>query len=327
MPRRRLWQPAAKWLTLLILLALTARAGHLREIAAAFVRADWRWIAAAIGLGGVMLALRADKWRRLLRRADPETSWAMASQSLLGGLTLGLVTPGRLGEVGRAAFLPPGLRLPAAGLFLIDRAADLAAIGAAACFGTLGVAPPAWQWPLAVAGGACVGLVFALPALLPAALASRYLPARLRDRLRPATSALARLRCRDIVANVATCIVLTGLDIVSLYALAQAFEPVRFAVIAFAFPWILLANLIPLTPAGIGVREGTAAAILQAYGVAIPTAVNAVLLLFAINTLAPALAGLAWIGRRADAAPILAPPLPFERRRKRKPEENVERGR
>lgn len=59
--------------------------------------------------------------------------------------------------------------------------------------------------------------------------------------------------------------------------------------------------LLALLPDGIGVREGTAAAILQVHGVAISTAVNAARLLFAINTLAPALAGLAWIGRRTDA--------------------------
>ncbi len=130
-------------------------------------------------------------------------------------------------------------------------------------------------------------------------MATHRLPIWLREKLHPAAAAVAQLRCRDLTANVAVCVVLTALDVVSLYALAQAFEPVRFAVVAFAFPWILLANLIPITPAGIGVREGTAAAILQVYGVGIPTAVNAALLLFGINTLAPALVGLVWIGKRS----------------------------
>lgn len=261
-------------------------------------------MAAAVGLGVVMLVLRTAKWRWLLVRVQPETSWETAARSLLGGMALGLVTPGRVGEVGRAVFLPPGLRLAAAGLFVIDRAADLAALGAAACFGVLGVAPSVWRWPLAAAGVGCVGMVFTLPTALPLLPAATWLPARFREKLHPATTALARLRRRDIAANVAACVVLTALDVVSLYALARAFEPVRFAVVAFAFPWILLANLVPITPAGVGVREGTAAAILQAYGVGVPTAVNAALLLFAINTLAPALAGFVWVGgiRRRDSS-------------------------
>ncbi|MCS7080545.1 MAG: flippase-like domain-containing protein [Chloracidobacterium sp.] len=298
----RPWWTAAKWLALLVLLALAAHAGHLRAVIAALGRADRSWIAAAFGLGAVMLVLRTAKWRWLLVRVHPQTSWLTAARSLLGGMALGLVTPGRVGEVGRAAFLPPGVRLTAAGLFIIDRAADLAALGAAACLGTLGVAPTTWRWPLALAGVGCVGMVFVLPVVLSAVLAARRLPGRLREKLCPAATALAQLRRRDIAANIAAGLALTALDIVSLYALARAFEPVRFAVVAFAFPWIVLTNLVPVTPAGVGVREGAAAGILQAYGVALPTAVNAALLLFAINTLAPALVGLVWIGKRSSAA-------------------------
>ncbi|MFQ3581368.1 MAG: lysylphosphatidylglycerol synthase transmembrane domain-containing protein [Chloracidobacterium sp.] len=298
--RQTAWT-VAKWLALAGLLALAARTGHLAAVGLAFRDADWRWIGAALGLGGAMLVIRAAKWRWLLMRVRAETSRLTASRSLLCGMALGLVTPGRVGELGRAAFLPPGMRTAAAGLFLIDRATDVAALGAAACFGTLAVAPPDWRWPLAAAGCSALLLVFTLPVGLPALLAARYLPAWLRERLYPAAAALKRLRHRDIAANLIAAVLLTGLDVVSLYVLARAFEPVGFAVIAFAFPWILLSNLIPITPAGIGVREGTAAVILHAHGVGVPTAVNASLLLFAINTLAPALVGLAWMTTAGQA--------------------------
>jgi uncharacterized membrane protein YbhN (UPF0104 family) len=73
--------------------------------------------------------------------------------------------------------------------------------------------------------------------------------------------------------------------------------------VAFAFPWILLTNLVPITPAGLGVREGTAVAILHTYGVQVATAVNATLLLFVINSLLPALLGWRYLGRRTPIQP------------------------
>jgi uncharacterized protein (TIRG00374 family) len=111
--------------------------------------------------------------------------------------------------------------------------------------------------------------------------------------------AFAALRRRDVAVNLLASIVLMALDVVSLYVLACAFEPVAFAAVAFAFPWILLTNLVPITPAGLGVREGTAVALLHTCGVQVATAVNATLLLFVINSVLPALIGWHYLGRRA----------------------------
>ncbi len=299
-PRR--WWTVVRWLLLLALVVFLARSGHLGGVLAALRRAELHWIALALFLGGVMLVIRTVKWWILLRRVLPGLPVAYAWRSLLGGMALGLLTPGRIGEVGRAAAFPPGARLAVGGLFLVDRAADVAAIAMAAGFGTAAVAPPAWRGWLILAGLSAGGLVLALPAVVPMVLQWERLPPPVRARLATLAAAFAALRWRDVAFNLLGSSVLMALDVVSLYVLACAFEPVAFAAVAFAFPWILLTNLAPVTPAGLGVREGMAVALLHTYGVQVATAVNATLLLFVINSVLPALFGWRYLGQRTPAS-------------------------
>ncbi len=249
-----------------------------------------------------MLGIRTAKWWFLLRRVLPGLPVAYAWRSLLGGMALGLLTPGRIGEVGRTAAFPPGVRLAVGGLFLVDRAADVAAMAMAAGFGTAAVAPPAWRGWLILAGFSAGGVVLALPVVVPVALRWERLPEPARARLATLAAAFAALHRRDVACNLLASIVLMALDVVSLYVLACAFEPVAFAAVAFAFPWILLTNLVPITPAGLGVREGTAVALLHTYGVQVATAVNATLLLFVINSVLPALFGWRYLGQQAPVS-------------------------
>ena len=296
---QRRWWAVTRWLLLLALLFFLARSGHLGGVLAALRQAEPGGIGLALLLGSMMLVIRAAKWWILLRRVLPGLPVAYAWRSLLGGMALGLLTPGRIGEVGRAAAFPPGARLAVGGLFLVDRSADVAAIAMAAGFGTAAVAPAAWRGWLVLAGLGAGGLVLALPAVVPVVLRWERLPEPVRTRLATLAAAFAALRRRDVAVNLLASIVLMALDVVSLYVLACAFEPVAFAAVAFAFPWILLTNLVPITPAGLGVREGTAVAILHTYGVHVATAINATLLLFVINSVFPALLGWRYLGQRA----------------------------
>ncbi|MGQ9898447.1 MAG: lysylphosphatidylglycerol synthase transmembrane domain-containing protein [Acidobacteriota bacterium] len=298
----RWWWTGSQWLLLLAIVVFLSQSGHLDGVLAALRQAELSAIGLALLLGGVMLIIRAAKWWGLLRRILPRLPFICAWQSLLGGMALGLLTPGRIGEVGRTAAFPPGTRLAVGGLLLVDRTADVAALAMVAGLGTAAVASPAWRdWPILAAFGAG-GLALALPALVPTALRWQRLPEKVRDRLAALALALEALRRRDVALNLLASSLLMALDVVSLHVLACAFEPVNFAVVAFAFPWILLANLVPITPAGLGVREGAAVAILHAYGVQVATAINATLLLFVINSVIPALLGWRYLGRRVAYA-------------------------
>lgn len=271
------------------------RSGKLPGLASAFQKADKTFIAVAVGLAVAMLVIRTWKWLNLLRRVEGDLSFGGAWRSLLGGMALGLATPGRLGELGRAAFLPPPMRVPAGVLFVLDRVSDLAAIALAALVGTAGlVSGAALGWLVALF--LCFfGGMLALPRLVPFVLDRIPLPKKLAGIAGKLAEGLKLVRARDVAFNFSLSCTLTALDVVSLYVLALAFEPVSFSAIAFAFPWILLTNLVPVTPGGIGVREGAAVLLLQRYGVTDTTAINATLLLFVLNTLLPGLCGVPYI--------------------------------
>lgn len=280
------------------------RSGKLVGLASAFQRADKTFIAVAIGLAGAMLIIRTWKWLSLLRRVGSDLHFGGAWRSLLGGMALGLATPGRLGELGRAAFLPPPMRVPAGALFVLDRVSDLAAIALAALVGTAGLVSGTALWWLVALFLCFFGGMLALPRLVPLVLDRIPLPKKIAGIAEKLAKGLKLVRARDVALNFSLSCILTALDVVSLYVLALAFEPVSFSAIAFAFPWILLTNLVPVTPGGIGVREGAAVLLLQRYGVTDTTAINATLLLFVFNTLLPGLVGVPYIlqSRRPNEA-------------------------
>lgn len=65
----------------------------------------WEYLLAAALLSVVGLLVQAEKWRALLACAMPGVGRTQALLSLLAGLGLGLITPGRLGELGRGVVL------------------------------------------------------------------------------------------------------------------------------------------------------------------------------------------------------------------------------
>ncbi|NIS38898.1 hypothetical protein GWN26_13645, partial [Candidatus Saccharibacteria bacterium] len=64
------------------------------------------------------------KWRYLLKNRFSDISDKEAIGSLLFGYTLGLVTPGRLGELGRGLFFQNKDRLTITGLNILDKATN-----------------------------------------------------------------------------------------------------------------------------------------------------------------------------------------------------------
>ncbi|MCC7265270.1 MAG: hypothetical protein IT369_22430, partial [Candidatus Latescibacteria bacterium] len=78
---------------------------------------------ASITLGVVGIAVQLAKWQLLLRRFRPATTWAEGFRSLLAGFGLGLLSPGRMGELGRGVVLG-GKQATWIGLSVVDRASS-----------------------------------------------------------------------------------------------------------------------------------------------------------------------------------------------------------
>ena len=238
-----------------------------------------------------LMVLRAYKWHCLLA-ATGNFRLQQSLRTLLGGCALGLITPGRVGELGRCIFVRKHERTKVAFLTLLDRSLDFWALLTLVGASLFLLGPPS---------AAVFGVAMWL-ALLPAVLGLPGLLAHL-------SKAVKRLnQFHGDLAEVASALPPTqmpryallglgamGLELSSFFFLLRAFFPIGFATAAATYPYIALAGDLPLSFGGVGVREGAAALLLSPYAVPPGAAVDAALLWFVFGILFPAVLGVAWI--------------------------------
>lgn len=250
----------------------------------AFATADVHWIAAAAALVPAGVVLQWLKWRALLRCVAPEVGERDVVRSLLAGFGLGLVTPGRLGEIGRGLAVP-GVGRSATVLAAADRLlSSVVTVGLGALAATL-----AWpgRWPLALA--AVMALVAGALLALGQRLARRRWVADLR-----AVLVLVSWRAWSLCAGAS--LLFNFVFFAQLFLLVRAAGEVP-AAAALAIPVVFaLKALAPVSFLDLGVREGAAVGVLGAFGVGAGAALQAALLLMALNVLLPGVAGLLVLG-------------------------------
>ena len=297
---------------------LLARLVDPAEALAALTHADGRWLALALALMPLNIALEAYRWHRLVRRVEPSVRWRESLGAVLGGYPLGLLTPARVGEyAGRAALLRAVPAGASAALTLAEKTATLLTILAAGLVALAvhlqGPAEARSLWMVAGAVGAVWAGALAVALLRPAGtarLTSRLLPV---GPIRRAADAFGAVGARESR-------VLIGLS-----ALRYAVFAGQFVVLVRAFDAeaalggvaVAKTALHAVTLGDLGVREGASVWLLGAYGVPAAAALDASLGVFVVNLLLPALAGLPLLvrarrpaARGAARGEIPAPPLP-----------------
>jgi len=246
------------------------------DLLAAAAAAEPRWLLLAAALTPIGLVLQWWKWRRLVRAGLPRIGERDILSSLFAGFGLGLLTPGRLGELGRGAGWS-GDRFRAMMLAGADRLVSSLVTLVAGVGCALYTVPAAW-------------VVWAVLAVLAVGVSLRKFwgTARLASLL----SALADVSRAAWVGNIVAAIVFNMLFFAQMLCLLRAAGPLSVdAVIAIPIMFALK-TLLPISLMDLGVREGAAIAVLGSVGVGAATAVQASLMLFGLNVLAPGLAGL-----------------------------------
>jgi uncharacterized protein (TIRG00374 family) len=154
------------------ILALILLRLDLKATAEALAGVHWGYLLLALAANPLLFGLKAWRWRVLLRLQDIDYAWHDAFLAFVAGLFLGLITPGRVGEMGKALYLKQDCDVAiGAGMasVLMDRLFDLYTI---LVLGTIGLAwfqlLPTWALALVAAG-----TVLAL--MLPVALLSERL--------------------------------------------------------------------------------------------------------------------------------------------------------
>jgi uncharacterized membrane protein YbhN (UPF0104 family) len=239
----------------------------------------------------LLLFLRAYKWHRLLA-AVGKVHLRQSLRTLFGGFALGLMTPGRLGELARCVFVREEERPQVTLLTLLDRMLDLWALV------TLMGASLFFQGPLPAAIFGAVVCLALLPLMMsiPNILTYLFKLARKSRRFHGHFTGVATgLRQAQIPRFALLALGAMGVELLSFFFLLGAFFPTPFATAAATYPYIVLAGDLPVSFSGMGVREGAAALLLSSYSVPSSAAVDATLLWFVFAILLPAALGCIWL--------------------------------
>ena len=273
-----------------VLLALIVNKVGVATLADRFANADVVRIVIAAAISFLFLLLKSYKWHFLLQRVAGSSRYGDAFRTYLIGLALAIVTPGRVGEVGRAYYLREGDRAFAAGVFGVDRVLDFFGVFSLACAGAFVVVGGPLGW--LCLGAAVASLASLYWPQVPARLLSgvlRFLPgAQKLSTLPEGFAAVPRAALTTAVALTLACY---GLALAAYFVLLSAFEPVAFGPVALVYPLVMLTNVIQITIGGVGVREGAAVLLLAPFGVSEGAAVNATFMVSLLTVIVPGLFG------------------------------------
>ncbi len=259
-----------------------------------------------VAMAGLNLSFQVGKWRLVLRLVWPDVSIREAFRSFVAGLSLGILTPGRVGELGRAFFLPARSRSVAAGLAVLDRVYTMST------FVALGLLAASWlsasvladvlewvryvplAWLLLLSWPGTIGW-------LGSALGRRFAWA---DELEQAAS-LVRLRHT---------VTLIGVNLLYVLYVGLQFSVAVAAYSAISWPEGLLAGLatlsakilIPLSVGDLGVREAASVLFYRLAGATPAAAFSGALSLYVVNVAVPAIFGLRWVAGAGAPSPAPA---------------------
>jgi glycosyltransferase 2 family protein len=239
----------------------------------------------------LLLVLRAYKWHGLMAAAHGGQV-RKSLRALFGGFALGLITPGRLGELGRCVFVRKEERAQVALLTVYDRLLDfwalLTAVGASLFF----LSPlPAAIFGVAV-WLALLPVVMGFPTLVShlSRLARKF--RHLRGHFVDAAVEMPAIPTPRFAVLALSA---TGVELASFFFLLRAFSPTGFATAIATYPYIVLAGDLPFSFSGVGVREGAAALLLSPYAVPSSAAIDTSLVWFVFAMLLPAVLGALWL--------------------------------
>jgi uncharacterized membrane protein YbhN (UPF0104 family) len=268
------------------------------------------------------------RWRFLLQRAYPEIPNQTILSSLLFGITLGLATPGNIGELGRGIYFRNYDRWLITGLTMIDKFSGvlvMSLIGIVSVFIIILLKYPLTILPIVLLSV----LIFLIVAIFitivmnPRWIAHsiQKLPgkSRFREKIINMASALNYLNRLAVMTLLVINLLWIGGIIIQFYILITAFTQISFfyfflSVTAMYFTKILL----PFSVADLGIREGLAIFYFSLFGADKSAVFNASLLILVFNIIIPAIIGSYFLFKLRLVKEPIGKPAPEEILVKRK---------
>ncbi len=238
----------------------------------------------------VVVLIGSLKWKIMVRHEAEGITFEDALVSFLCGMTLGLLTPGRVGEFGRIGFISQGRKAALAGIALIDKIVDLEitlALGVVGTYVLFGETMCLILSLIVLTGGV---FIFS-PELFSPIMRQTIYRLPFKDKIRSVISGMTGIPKKVLLQSLVLRLAASLVDMFQFFLLLNSFVPVRFLEVVSVYPIVLLSNILPLTIGGLGIRESVSLFTLSQFGVSAEAAVNSSFLLFCLNTLLPGLIG------------------------------------
>lgn len=261
------------------------------EIGDAFLKIDPVDLLIPISLAILFIILKIFRWLSLAKRSKNYLGFSSAASSLLMGMGLGLLTPGRIGEVSRALYISDGNRLELLSLALTDKLFDLIVIVFLSIIGSFYLLDIRLSLILGLLSLSSLSFFYSSKLRnIIVEKSIRILP--FKDKLSQLAAGLSKLTPRVVSVSLG---LTTAAHIINLLEYHYLVEALGYSIspvgIIVTVPLIVLVSVLPISISGIGVREGAAVFLLSSFGISEAVAVNTSLLLFALTNLSPSLIG------------------------------------
>ncbi len=243
---------------------------------ATFQKADGRYLAAAAALLLPNLGVQWVKWHFLLTRVDATVEPLVSLKSLLIGFPLGMITPGRLGEIGRGWLIDLIPKKTTLTLAILDKASNLIVTVVFGLAAILFSQIAGWKM-------LSLSLVFLMAG---AAALFKFSTA-------PAALQPTGLNVKNYLLIFFYSALFYFIFMLQLLFLILSFQSFNFLEgLTAAAGAFLVKTLLPISFGDLGIREGAAVFFFSKIGVSAAAAFNAAILLFIINVAGPAFIGL-----------------------------------
>ncbi|MFC1556374.1 lysylphosphatidylglycerol synthase domain-containing protein [candidate division KSB1 bacterium] len=303
-----------KLLLSVVLLFVLIRIVEIRSIVDSLLQVKGLYITGALLLLIPNILLQWYKWHFLVRLKHPDAPFIQTISSLLSGMTLGLATPGRSGELGRAWFLPYKQKAALLTYTVVDKMYAFAAllmVGGFTLIYSLNVYYSIHTGVLLpfVVVYAGIFIVTSMTILNPQSvtgyIADRKWKILQQERVRQLLAELLRINRAVSLKIFIISVAFVLVYFIQFYILVCAFERIEFLPGMAAVASVLLCNVaVPFFFGNLGIRESAAVFFLGHLNVSMGAAFNSALLLFTVNILLPALIGCGLIAFGNTALPV-----------------------
>ncbi|UCE17901.1 MAG: flippase-like domain-containing protein [Gemmatimonadota bacterium] len=291
--RWRKYLVVAKIILTFLILGIVLLQVDIHRIGSAFQSLRVSFFILALLFVPVNLIFQLIRWHYILKTVAIAVTPRHAFKSILAGLAFSLVTPGRVGEVGRSLYFQSSTTIKTAGLVILEKAYAFIVILIVS-----GISIMLWQRTLIGALIIVSALFIGFQLKLIRSLLSRL------SFLFPYGEKIAELwsswdsfERKHIALLLAISMGFFVIVFLQFFILVSSFQTVSPASALIAIPLTMAINSFPITIAGLGLREGAAVFFFSKFGVAEAAALNGAFLLFVIDILIPGLVGLPLISK------------------------------